>query len=189
MKQMYGDYITYDRFQEIVAQEPKQIYKLLFSTIWHLGLRVSEALALRPMDIDPVKPKDIGVDCDHTIRIWRKRGKFEILPLDSNLALWLLSYAELKKIAPDGKIFPRNRTTVYQRLSEHYGYTVGGKKKVHPHALRRGFGVWYRSQGGQLEDLQRVYSHTQLAMTLHYVGVDNTRAFNNLSAFYRRLQQ
>lgn len=185
-KQMYGDFITYDRFKEIVAEEPKQVYKLLFSTIWHLGLRVSEALSLRPMDIDAVKPSDIGVNCDHTIRVWRKRGKFEILPLNPDMALWLLSYAECKKIAPEARIFNRNRTTVYQRLTK-YGYTVGGKKKVHPHALRRGFGVWYRANGGALEDLQRIYSHTALAMTLHYVGVDNTRAFNNLAAFYQRV--
>ncbi len=183
---MYGDYITFEKFSQIVRDEPEQRYKLLFSTIWYLGLRVSEALSLRPCDIDPVKPSELGYSCNHVIRVWRKRGKFEILPLDDDLHLWLLSYVEVFKIEPEDRIFQRNRTTVYQRLTK-YGYTVGGKKKIHPHALRRGFGIWYRANGGALEDLQLVYSHTALAMTLHYIGLDKTRAFNNLAGFYERL--
>lgn len=171
-----------------MQKESKQVYKLLFTTIWYLGLRVSEALSLRPCDIDAVKPSELGYSCQHTVRIWRKRGKFEILPLDDDLHLWLMSYVCSKKVEPEARIFPRDRTTVYQRLIQ-YGFTVGGKKRIHPHALRRGFGIWYRANGGALEDLQQVYSHTSLGMTLHYIGIDKSRAFNNLSRFYQSLNQ
>jgi integrase len=224
-----GDYITAERFDEIVKDETDPMYRLLFKTVWRLGLRISEAVGqteydrtqlqnyrearikeveqynkkhakfikqgvmkaknpppdndielipgIRPMDIDAVKGKDVGLKCKHTIRLWRKGGKYNILPLSDDLHAELVTYARKKKITSENKIFAVSRHDAYGRLSK-YGYTVGGRKKVHPHALRRGFGVSARANGTPMEVLQHVYNHSQLYMTQRYIGLDKTEALN-----------
>ena len=185
-----GAYIPHEQVQEIIEAQDDPIYKALFETMYGLGLRVSEAVGddaighekpgIRPCDIDPVKSSDVGLECKHTIRIWRKRGKFEILPLPDRLFKSLSAYSESFKT--EDRIFPRDRTTVYQHLAK-YGRTVDGRFKIGCHVLRRSAGVYWRSQGMPIEDIQQVYSHENMAQTMQYIGLDKRRAFNNFARF------
>ncbi len=187
-----GAYIPYEKVQEILASEPSEEYRLLFETMFRRGFRVSEVVGndhipgIRPIDIDPVKAKEVGYDCEHTVRVWRKRSKFEILPLPDDLYTKLMKWVKRYHIAKEERIFPKDRTTVYDRLSK-YGYTIDGKRKIGCHVLRRSFGVWARASGMQIEDLQKIYSHENLAQTMQYIGVDKTRAFNNLAGFDKKI--
>jgi site-specific recombinase XerD len=137
---------------------------------------------IRPIDIDAVSPKDAGLDCQHTLRVHRKMGKFEILPFnDKQLFQDTQAYIEGRKIAPEGRLFPFYRQDVLLAMQAH-GTTVGGQTKIHPHALRRGGGIYMRSAGKmELEHLQAVYSHSNLSQTLAYIGVDKRTAFNKFA--------
>lgn len=187
-----GAYIPHEQVQEIIEAQDDPLYGTLFSGMYGLGLRVSEAVGddtpghekpgIRPIDIDPVKPEDIGLECNHTIRIWRKRGKFEILPLSDSLYETLTSYIKESKFKGEERIFPRDRTTVYQHLAK-YGKTVDGRFNIGCHVLRRSAGVYWRSQGMPIEDIQQVYSHENMAQTMQYIGLDKRRAFNNFARF------
>ena len=187
-----GAYIPHEQVQEIIQDQADEIYSVLFQTMYALGLRVSEAVGddtpghekpgIRPIDIDPVRSADIGLECDHTIRIWRKRAKFEILPLSDSLHARLRKYVKENSIPSEERMFPRDRTTVYQHLSK-YGRTVDGRFKIGCHVLRRSAGVYWRSQGMPIEDIQQVYSHENMAQTMQYIGLDKRRAFNNFARF------
>lgn len=187
-----GAYIPHEQVQEIIQDQADEIYSVLFQTMYGLGLRVSEAVGddtpghekpgIRPCDIDPVRPSDIGLECDHTIRIWRKRAKFEILPLSDDLHSRLRKYIKENSFSNEARIFPRDRTTVYEHLAK-YGRTVDGRFNIGCHVLRRSAGVYWRSQGMPIEDIQQVYSHENMAQTMQYIGLDKRRAFNNFARF------
>jgi len=114
---------------------------------------------IRPIDLDAVKPEDSGLNCKHTLRIFRKMGKFEILPFnDKELFNDTKAVIAGYGVKENDRIFPYYRADVLEAMQKH-GFTVGGQTKIHPHALRRGGGVYMRSKGKlDLEDLQAVYS-------------------------------
>ena len=144
---------------------------------------------IRMIDIDAVSPKEAGLSARHTLRVHRKMGKFEILPFnDLQLYNDTLKYAKEHDldVQPTQRLFPFYRQDVLQAMNKH-GLTVGGQTKIHPHALRRGGGVYMRSRGKMdIEHLQAVYSHTNLAQTLAYIGIDKRAAFNKFAQAQRR---
>lgn len=139
---------------------------------------------IRWVDIDAVSPVDAGLECRHTLRVYRKMGKIKILPFHD-----LELYNDLQKYVKENdldihmkrRIFPVLRQAVFFELNKH-GDTIGGQTKIHPHALRRGGAVYMRSSGKmQLEDLQVVMSHTKLSQTLDYLGKDERTALNRFA--------
>ena len=137
---------------------------------------------LRPCDIDAVSPTEAGLKAKHTLRVYRKMGKFEILPFNDlqlfkDTKLLIGGYG----VNEEDRIFPYYRSDVLSAMQKH-GYTVGGQTRIHPHALRRGGGVYMRNKGKlQIEDLQAVYSHSNLAQTLAYIGIDKSHALNRFA--------
>lgn len=183
-----GDYITFDTFQKIVDKEPQRNYKLIFSMLWYMGLRVSECLNIKRQDIDKEKPESVDLPKNtHTVAIWRKNNHFAMLPLPPFLYSEIMKYCKDYKIAREQKLFQITRTAVYLRLTN-YGFTIGGKKRIHPHALRKGFGIWLRSKGGlSMEHLQRAYSHESMQTTIRYLGLDRSKAISDIANYYNSL--
>lgn len=185
----HGDYVTYDQFTNIIQAEKIELFRLLYKTIWYLGLRLNEVLVVRPMDINA--PKDSarlqkqgvtpGAD---TIKITRPHRHQRILPLPKWLKQEILDYVRSANIKDDERIFGRHRTTVFQHLSS-YGYSIGGKTKIGPETLRRGFGIWYLSKGGHIEDLKVIYDQSQITLTQNYLAIDGRAAMVNLLKFHQ----
>ena len=119
-------------------------------------------------------------DCSHTVRIWRKRGKFEILPVKDQLYEEIQAYVKEWKIGKEERLFPYTRGGVYQWLSK-YGRCVDTRYMIGIHVLRRSFGKHYRARGGKIEDLQQIYSHERPQQTLDYIGEDKSTAMSNFA--------
>ena len=204
-----GDYITKEQYDVIIKKEKDLTFKLVYKLMWQLGLRVGEIVGtviqnpqwdkhgpnsatcgekwLRSLpgiileDIDRVKAKDIGLPCLHTIHIHRKRHKEEDLPLPQELYKEIKEYQKARGILPNTPLFPVHRSTVYVRLSK-FGRTISGKKPIHPHALRRGMGVYETAvKGTPLQEMQALYGHTKAAMTFHYIGMERIEALKSLA--------
>jgi integrase len=173
-----GDYITKEQYDEILQKERIPYYHLLFEVAWSLMLRVSEVLSIRPIDIDAVSARSQGLDCAHTLRLWRKGDRLHILPLDKELRDRIVAYYAPRRIGKEDRIFPIGRRAVLARLNK-YGYTVGGRKKVHPHALRRGSAIEEIRQQTPLPIVQAVLNHSDLKTTLRYIGQIRTPALND----------
>jgi len=131
---------------------------------------------IKKEDIDPVKPEEVGLHCNHIIRVYRKLGDFQFLPLLDDLYNAIMVYAKHRRLK-DGKLFSTNRHYVHAKLTK-YGKTIGGLKPIHPHSLRRGGGISYIAKGGQLAELKAVYNHSNLAMTFEYIGLSDLDALN-----------
>nr|WP_294805630.1 site-specific integrase [uncultured Nitrososphaera sp.] len=182
-----GDYITYDTFQTIVREERHRHYKLMFTIMWWLGLRISEVLRIKPEDVDCANPQQVGMgrDVKHCIRIWRKRNKFSMLSLTKALRDEIMKFVRDFHIHADQTIFKIKKRAVQKRLAQK-GFTIGGRKRIHPHALRRGFGVWMVSNGTPMNVIQQIYSHEKLSMTHHYLNMEQAQA---MGEFVVRQQQ
>ena len=180
-------YITPDKIKEIIQSEPPR-HALCIKVLFSLGLRASEVIGkygeyearpgIRPIDIDAELHPEWG--CKHTVRVWRKRGKFKILPLKDELFDALQAQIKEYKIKPEERIFSYGRTAVYGWLTK-YGRCVDTRYKIGIHTLRRSFGKHYRARGGKMEDLQKIYSHENMQQTMQYIGEDESTAMSNFA--------
>ncbi len=190
-----GAYVTAEKLDEIIQSESEKrdgkMWALLIKMMSQRGLRITEVIGkyekgewikpgIRPVDIDSDKAKAKLWGCKHTIRFWRKRGKFKILPLTDSLYSELQALIKANKVGPEERIFPRHRITAYQHLSR-YGKCVDTRYRIGNHAMRRSYGKEFRKMGGKMEDLQKIYSHEKMAQTFEYIGEDDDTAMSNLA--------
>jgi hypothetical protein len=185
-----GNYITYEMFQQMLQKEESERFRILFKVLWYLGLKNMEALSIKikdinlPGDAERLAKYGIPVGSVDVIRVWRKKGRFRPLPLPKWLKEEILEYARKWNIKDDQLFFDRHRTSVYYQLAKH-GYSVGGKTKINSDTVRRGFGIWYLSEGGHLEDLQLIYDHSVITLTQNYLAIDGRRAIQNFVNFQK----
>ncbi|MFQ5969772.1 MAG: tyrosine-type recombinase/integrase [Nitrososphaerales archaeon] len=158
-------YATYDEFQEILQKEENAAYRLVYKTIWYLGLLVSEVLNIRREDIDE---KNNLIKIRSRVLQYNKQKKPRYLPSDLKWAL--LEYCNERHIKPKTKLFNIHRSTIYKRLGS-LGRTEDGKP-FHPHSLRKGAGRWFIERGGTLERVQTIYGHKDIRVTYNYLGLD-----------------
>jgi site-specific recombinase XerD len=146
--------------------------KALIVVMWRAGLRISEALALHPKDLDPEagritvregkgkKPRVVAMGSlswdvlDEWMRVRRKRGlgsstKPVFCTLDGDELKGAYVRAMLKRKATSAGIDP---------------------ERVHPHAFRHAFAVDMHKAGKPIEHLRRLLGHANLAVTTHYLA-------------------
>ncbi len=147
------------------------------------GLRISEALDLRPKDYDRTRG---------TVRVLRGKGrKHRLVPVMGATATaierWMVHRGalELPAGAPlfctlgGGKV----ATAYMRRLLPRLAKRAGIGKRVHPHGLRHTFATESMRRGVRLNSLSRVLGHASTAITSRYIdhlgadqAVDDVRA-------------
>lgn len=144
--------------------------RALIATLYRAGLRIREALDLRPKDVDLAAG---------TIRVLNgKGGKQRVVGIDGEavalVELWLARRAALglNGIHP---IFctlagaTMSDVQVRQHLKKLAG-RAGIEKRVHPHGFRHSRAVDLVKRGTPLPVIQAAYGHTSLQTTQTYVS-------------------
>lgn len=148
--------------------------RALIVLLWRAGLRVSEALALKPADVD----LEAG-----TVRVLRGKGsKARTAGIDPSageiLARWMDARAALgvNGRAPLicgissnnlGKpVAPAYVRALLPRLAEKAGIT----KRVHPHGLRHTHATELRQEGVEIGVISRQLGHSDIATTVRYLS-------------------
>lgn len=148
--------------------------RALFVVLWRSGLRISEALALLPHDVDFEQ---------QTVRVTSgKGGKYRVSGID----LWALEqlqdwYAVRASLPiPDGsplfccvsagsegnRINPSFVQTAIKRLS----LEAGIPHRVAPHQLRHGHACDLHREGASVHVISRQLGHSNLAVTAAYLA-------------------
>jgi len=138
---------------------------LMIQTLFDSCIRVSELLTLRPQDIGQA-------DYGWHLRLWSSKvDRWETCSISATLAAKLQSYAYRQQIVPGSKLFPVNRTRVFQ--------IIDGAFKMAGLAKPDGVGtVHIMRHSGALERLQRTKNpqavqeqlrHKSIRMTLRYM--------------------
>jgi site-specific recombinase XerD len=143
--------------------------RALIVVMYRAGLRVAEALALRPCDVDPGRG---------TIRVLRgKGGRARTVGIDrlglGVLAAWMDEHKALGW-TPGDPLFssasgqPITQAYVRRRLPE-LGRAVGIHKRVHALGLRHTHAAELRAEGIDLAIIRRQLGHSSLLTTVRYL--------------------
>ncbi|WJR69284.1 tyrosine recombinase XerC [Neorhizobium sp. CSC1952] len=145
----------------------------VLTLLYGCGLRISEALGLRPADLTP------GAT---TLRITGKGGKTRIVPL---LPIVFDAVATYRKLCPydlemEEPLFRGARggplqPAIIQREMQKLRSAFGLPETATPHALRHSFATHLLAGGGDLRTIQELLGHASLSTTQVYTGVDSSR--------------
>jgi integrase/recombinase XerC len=143
----------------------------LLVVMWRAGLRCSEALELRPSDIN----FEAG-----TIRILYGKGRrARTVGIDDAALAAVSVWIDARSAAGiiDGPLFCRLHVRPGAPLSTRYvrqqmtrlAVKAGVRHRVHPHGLRHTHAVELRREGWQIPQISRQLGHSSIATTQTYV--------------------
>jgi site-specific recombinase XerD len=177
--------ISPEQFRALVGVIPTETRagrrnRALLCTMWDAGLRVSEAIALSPLDltVDPVHP---------TLAVRHGKGdRHRVIPISADLAEMLEEWSsELSEEAPF--LFPTLARGHFSRLDRRYVWEVvaryaelanvlkpaesNTRRPINPHVLRHSYATRMIANGVGLRDLQYLLGHSSIATTEIYTHV------------------
>lgn len=146
--------------------------RALIVTLWRGGLRISEAIALHPRDLD-----------NGVLRIRKgKGGKYRTVALDPEAWAVLQAWLERKaRMGIGGPVFstlhgkallPSYVRNLFKRL----GKRAGIAKRCHAHGLRHTFAAGLADEKVDIRIIQRALGHSSLGTTARYVDHLNPTA-------------
>lgn len=169
--QKLPEILSREEVWRLLAAPPHPRHRLLLTTVYAAGLRVSETIALRVTDIDADRM---------TIRIEQGKGaKDRYVPLAARLLQDLRAYG---KSAPPGVWLFANRQgtrpidiTVAQKIYTMAKLRAGLQKQGGIHALRHAFATHLLEAGTDLHTVQRLLGHRQISTTMRYFHLSQGR--------------
>jgi integrase/recombinase XerD len=154
----------------LLEAAPSFSHRVIFSTMYGTGMRVSEALHLQDPDIDSQRMM---------IRIRQGKGhKDRYVQLSPKLLELLRTY--WRKVRPKQWLFPGqdpsrplSREAVGQAIA-HASKRAGLVKETSPHSLRHAYAVHLLEAGTDLRRIQLLLGHRSLATTARYLLLATT---------------
>ncbi len=144
--------------------------RALICLLWRAGLRISEALALKPKDID----HDKG-----TVRVLHGKGdKARTVGIDAGALAILDQWLDHRKnkLGLNGKnpvfctLKGRPIASAYIRKTiAKLGQKAGIEKRVHAHGLRHTHAAELRTEGVDIGIISKQLGHTSIATTSRYL--------------------
>ena len=154
----------------LLQAAPSFSYQVIFSTMYGAGVRVSEALHLRPPHIDSQRMM---------IRIELGKGHQDrYVQLSPKLLELLRTY--WRRVRPQEWLFPGqvphqplSREAVGQAIT-HASQRAGLRKQTSPHSLRHAYAVHLLEAGTDLRRIQLLLGHRSLSTTALYLRLATT---------------
>ena len=142
-------------------------HRAILTTCYAAGVRISEAIHLKPTDIDSQRM---------VIRVDQGKGqKDRYVMLSPRLLETLRSY--FRAVRPAGWLFegdvsgqPINRSSVEQACQKARALS-GIRKPITPHSMRHAFAVHLLESGTDIRTIQLLLGHRSLATTSRYLKV------------------
>ncbi len=145
-----------------VVGNPK--HRAILTTLYAVGLRVSEACQLRVCDVSSSRM---------LMRVEQGKGaKDRYVPICQSLLHELRAY--WKKCRPAHYMFPgRGGRAISSRhiyrVCRDAGEAAGIRQRVHPHLLRHSFATHLLDRGANILQIQAILGHTSLKTTATYI--------------------
>jgi len=157
------------RLFDVVARHPK--HKALLLTLYGAGLRISEALNLKPADIDAQRM---------FIHVHAGKGnKDRMVKLSPQLLTVLRDYWRQCRPA-GGWLFPQDRKPeramdpgTAERMVTRVAKRAGITRRVTPHTLRHCYATHLLEAGTDLRSIQALLGHANLKTTARYTHVSD----------------
>lgn len=153
--------------------------RALIMLLWRCGLRISEALALMPKDVDLARGE---------VRVLHgKRDKMRIVALDpaagAMLERWELERARLGLtgrhpyicVITTPNVGDPMHSTYYRQLLKDLAVKAGIEKRVHPHGLRHTYASYLLDKNVPIQHISQMLGHESIATTVRYLNHINPR--------------
>ena len=144
----------------------------VLSLLYGSGLRISEALSLKPKDL-------VAGDA---ITVTGKGNKTRMVPVLPQVAKLITDYVALcpLDLPDDGALFVGARggqlsPRIVQLAMARLRGALGLPDSATPHALRHSFATHLLARGGDLRAIQELLGHASLSTTQIYTAVDSER--------------
>lgn len=172
------DWLTVEEAAAVLASAPSLNVKTMEICLIYLGVRADELRTLKLADMHP----------DH-IMIQGKGCKGRRIPVRKEFWAAISEYMAWRRKYP-GQVF-----MVYKKGEEVRPYAHGGifqamqpharmlGRHLSPHTFRRSFGRHLYKAGMPLPDIQRLYGHSSLEMTIRYLGINDEDTASGLDRF------
>ena len=157
----------------------------VFALLYGCGLRIGEALALTPADVDNGRAE--------TLRITGKGSKTRLVPVLRIVGEGIADYIRLcpYDLEAGEPLFRGARGGPLQPAIIQRGMAVlrgafGLPETATPHALRHSFATHLLAGGGDLRTIQELLGHASLSTTQIYTAVDTARLLEAWEAAHPR---
>lgn len=189
------------------AYNYKAKYGVLFDIIYYGGLRVSEALKIKPSDIkrdintitiNTLKRKykkskcierkikctacDKRITCD--VRNRQRRDDVSYAPEIIDI---LCLYIEKAKIKQDQLVFRTNRIVVWRVMRQLEQSIPGFRSMLSPHSLRHGYGTMMMEEKNDIGTVAKKMRHANAQHTFRYSHETSRRAQEDAEALKKRI--
>ncbi len=148
--------------------------RTMLELLYAAGLRVSELVGLKPLDVDPVA----GV-----VRVWGKGSKERLAPLHDEAVEYFEQYIKVwrSQFSPVEEYLFLNRSGrglsrvgVWKLIRKHAA-AAGVRKAISPHTFRHSFATHLLEGGADLRTVQLLLGHADIAATEIYTHVQAAR--------------
>ena len=156
-------YITSDEAHQLIGAATSDRDRLFLRVLWETGLRVSEAIN--------VKLVDVGRE---GIRVLGKGNVERVVFVQDSLVAAILFYAQEQAIERDAYLFLSRKGghITKQRADQIIKETArsaGLHRSVHAHLFRHGYAINFLNCGGRLDALQEQLGHRDINTTRIYL--------------------
>jgi site-specific recombinase XerD len=169
--------LSREEVRRLLACVSNPAHRLLLTTLYAAGLRLSEGQHLQVADIDSQRM---------LIHVRHGKGQKErLVPLSPVLLAELRAWWRLRR--PTQWLFPGARwdrplnASAVQRACRRAAESAGLAKHATPHTLRHSYATHLLEAGLDVRTLQKLLGHNQLSTTAHYTHVTDERVRGVLS--------
>ena len=160
----------------------------VLALLYGSGLRIAEALSLKPRDIPQTRRDDTL-----TVTVTGKGNKARMVPVLPAVLTLIHDYVALcpYDLPDDGPLFVGAKggplsPRIIQLTMERLRGALGLPDTATPHALRHSFATHLLSRGGDLRAIQELLGHASLSTTQIYTAVDTERLMDAYKAAHPR---
>lgn len=160
----------------------------VLALLYGSGLRIAEALSLKPRDIPAPGAGD-------TLTVIGKGNKARMVPVLQSVLTLISDYVAAcpYHLPDDGALFVGAKggplsPRIIQLTMERLRGALGLPDTATPHALRHSFATHLLSRGGDLRAIQELLGHASLSTTQIYTAVDTERLLDAYNAAHPRAQ-
>lgn len=172
-------YLTKEELKHLLESTTYLKHKVIFSTMYSAGLRVSEVINLRISDI-------ISAEMKIRVRNGKRNKQRYTLLSQKNLELLRLYWKKFgyRNYSPDDYLFISRQTKKkltsrgVQSALEKAVKNAGISKKATPHTLRHSFATHLMNEGVDLVTIQALMGHSNMKTTSIYLHVRDYRTLN-----------
>lgn len=162
--------LSREEVQRLLACVERPVYRLLLTTLYAAGLRISEGLHLQVGDVDSARM---------ILHVRSGKGqKDRCVPLSPKLLDDLRQWWRWRR--PSTWLFPGRgheplSASGVQRACQTAALAAGLAKRATPHTLRHSYATHLLEAGLDVRTLQKLLGHSQLGTTAHYTHVTDER--------------